>query len=337
MGIRGLNTCITRTTPGSIKSVRWADFMDSVIGIDITCFLYRAISSHINPVDVIAEQIVKFKSLKIKPIYVFDGKAPSEKDSVVIKRRNERADALELCSKLKESLKNESDVEIIKELQRKINEIEEKNPVLTYEIKDEIKRFLYITGTTFVTASGEADSLLAYMFKRDIIDAVISLDLDFIARGALLLVPKNIHVSPGETWNQYDPILIRNGLRLSETRFLDLCVLIGSDYTPELAIVPWKTALKSLLSNESITDIWSRHTFCNWRKTDTNIMLINDVIKLNKAKVILSGENDNAENLLDSEQWQRCFVSAAAEPEGLVKLKKTYAHWDSSWWAALSG
>ena len=326
MGIRGLNTCITRTTPESIKSVKWTDYENTCIGIDITCFLYRALSSHLNPIDIIAAQLISFKNLKIKPIYVFDGKAPQEKDIVVTKRRNDRNDALELCAKLKESLALETDISALELIKRRINEIEEKNPVLTYEIKDEIKQFLYITGTTFVTASGEADSLLAYMFKRNIIDAVISLDLDFIARGTVLLVPTHITYPPGGIWSQYDATLIRRGLRLSEDKFIDLCVLIGSDYTPDLTIVPWKTALASLRVGDSISEIWARHTFSNWRRSDSGLMLKTDVDRLKKARNILLGLEDTADTLLDPIQWRKCLAPNYVEEDGINLLRKKYPH-----------
>jgi 5'-3' exonuclease len=332
MGIRGLNTCITRTTPESIKSVRWTDYEECCIGVDITCFLYRALSSHLNPIDIIANQISSFKKLKIKPIYVFDGKAPQEKDIVVTKRRNDRNDALELCRKLKESLALETDLATLDLLKSKINEIEEKNPILTYEIKDEIKQFLYVTGSTFVTASGEADSLLAYMFKRNIIDAVISLDLDFVARGSVLLVPNHISSCPGGPWSQYDAALICKGLRLSAEKFIDLCVLIGSDYTPDLTIVPWKTALFSLRAGDSISEIWARHTFSNWRKSDSNVILLKDVDRLVKARDILLGLNDNPETLLDSSQWLKCLNNSFVETDGITILKKKYPQFTNTMW-----
>jgi flap endonuclease-1 len=332
MGIRGLNTCILKTAPESIKTVNWQTFENKQVGIDITCFLYRAIASRLAPIDIIAAQVANFKQLKITPFYVFDGKPPSEKDGVVTKRRADRNDALEICKKLKAELANTTDEIIREKLSFKIREIEEKNPVLTHEIKDEIKRFLYATGTQFVTATSESDSLLAYMFKRSMIDAVVSLDLDFIARSTLLLVPKNIETNVGETWYLYDPVKIRRALRLSETKFVQFCVLIGSDYTPELTIVPWKTALISLLANQSVQDIWSRHTFSNWRRSDSQIGLFADLESLNRAVDILSGINDTTDTLLSYDQWERCLLSGQIEYDELASMKEKYTYWDSKWW-----
>lgn len=332
MGIRGLNTCILRTAPDSIKTVSWKSFENKLVGIDITCFLYRAIASRLAPIDIIAAQIANLKKLKITPFYVFDGKPPSAKDGVVSKRRTDRNDALEICKRLKAELESTTDLLTREKLCIKIRNIEENNPVLTHEIKDEVKRFLYATGTRFVTATSESDSLLAYMFKRSMIDAVISFDLDFIARGALLIVPKNIETNVGETWYIYDPIVIRKALRLSETKFIQFCILIGSDYTPELTIVPWKTALNSLLANQSVAEIWSRHTFSNWRRSDSQIGLVTDLDSLNKAFDIISGINDTAENLLSQEQWEKFLIAGRFESDELASMKDKYTHWDSCWW-----
>lgn len=331
MGIRGLNTCINRTIPEQVKPVIWKLLKKSRLGIDINCFLYRALASHLCPVKVIAEQLANFRKHGISPVYVFDGKAPSEKDLVILKRKTDRRDALTLKTRLQEALLVEDDLKIRESISKQIHDLEAQNPVLTYEVRDEIKKLLYATGTMFVTALAEADSLLAYWNKRGIIDAVLSFDLDFLARGSVLLVPSKIEETVGGTWSYYDPLAIRRGLGLSESEFVDFCVLLGSDYTPNLPIVPWKMALLSIQCKESLSSIWARHTFSNWRRADSNDSMDSDLLLLLKAKTILQGNDENPETLMDKSQWLKWTTVCKNEPVLLKEFQTQYSDWPNEW------
>jgi len=335
MGIRGLNTCISRTVSEHVKPVIWKSLKKGRLGIDINCFLYRALASHLSPLKIIAEQIVKFKQLGITPIYVFDGRPPLEKDLVVVKRKADRLEALALKDKLKGSLLLATDEKQRDSLLKQIHDLESLNPVLTYEVRDEIKKFFYATGTMFVTALAEADSLLAYWYKRGVIDGVVSFDLDFLPRGSVLLVPKQIDQAPGDSWLYYDPVFIRRGLRLNEIEFVDFCVLLGSDYTPNLPIVPWKTALHSIQSKESISAIWARHTFSNWRRTDSKNNMVSDLELLLKARDILLGSDERPDTLMEDCQWAKWNGGSKKEPALLKEFSITYSDWPASWWSSL--
>lgn len=336
MGIRGLHTSIIRTIPSAIQNVDWNSFQNCRLGIDIQCFLYKSIANQLNPLKIIAEQIVMFRKLGIRAIYVFDGKPPDEKDTVVEKRRQERLDAIEKCENLRKLLNITTDLEIREKLISQIREYELKFPNLTYLVKDEIKRFLYSAGVTFVTPVCEADTLLAYCYRRGIIDAVVSFDLDFIARGVPLLVPKRIENTPGSCWTFYDPELIRNSFCFTEEEFITFCVLLGSDYTPDLPIVPWKQTLQSIRRKESILTIWKKHTFSGWRKNTNEDKLKRDLESLKRAKEILLGKNDTPETLMIDIQWSKLYNGKIpVENSNIETFRKLYSDWDTEWWRFL--
>ena len=337
MGIRGLHTCLLKTIPDSIQSVDWSQWRGKRLGIDIQCFLYRAIANQLNPLEVIANQIVAFRSLGITPVYVFDGKPPTEKDSVTQKRRQERQDAIDLLESLRNQLTDVCDEIVRTDLLSKIHEIESKFPVLSFEIKDEIKKFLYASGSMFVNPNCEADALLAYWVRRGVLDGVVSFDLDFIPRGCSLLVPKHISAKPGESWYLYDPVTICKGLTMNCDQFVDFCVLLGSDYTPNLPIVAWKTALSGIQRFESLATIWGRHTFSNWRRNDTASQFNMEVEQLKKAKAILKGEFDDPDTLMESVQWAK-WNAGIQSPElvALDEFRRTYGtNWNPEWWTIL--
>jgi flap endonuclease-1 len=330
MGIRGLHICIKKTIPEIVKPVNWSKWSNQRIGIDISCFLYRALSKQESPLEKIAEQIAFFKAHKINIIYVFDGKPPIEKDDVNDKRYIERKVANERCIELKKLLENETDVKKHDLILCQIRDLESRYPILTPQIKEEVKRFIEATGTLFIVPICEADTLLAYWFRRGIIDAIVSHDYDFIARGCRLLAPKQ---NNNDEWEDYDPIKIRQGLGLNESRFIELCVLMGSDYTPGLPIVPWKLALMSLQSNESIETIWARHTFSNWRQQNVKTKLKCEVDILFKAKRILAGNDDIAEDMIDSAQIMKMTNNPINhEINKLHEFKKLYSDWKLQVW-----
>ena len=333
MGIRGLNTCLQTSATSSIKNVDWSSFSSKRIGVDIQCFLYRAIANQLCPLTVIAEQIVKFRQNNITPIYVFDGKPPVEKDTVIIKRRTDRNAALELCKKLRQDLEKTTDSILKESLLKQIQDLESKNPSISFESKNEIKKFMYTVGVLFVNATSEADSLLAYLFKRGIIDAVATFDLDLLPRGTNVMVPKNIKNSPGTAWSYYDYSVIKRSLCLNDSQFVELCVLMGSDYTPDLAIVPWSTALNSIRSGISLRNIWERHTFSSWRRVDTVNTTDIDMKKLLRAKNLLLGIDDVLETLLEPDQIAKIAkVELNNEEDSFVEFKKLYSTWDNDWW-----
>lgn len=301
MGIRGLNTCLIKTAPHVFATMTWSH--GQRIGIDIQCFMYRALSSHLNPVAVIREQLAAFTALGIRPIYVFDGPPPVEKEAVVAKRRDDRRAAVAKIADLRSQMGD--DPETCLRLENEISLLESAHPQLTYEMKDEIKALFDVHNIDYINSASEADTVLAHLYRRSMIDYVASFDLDFLARGVKLLIPNGIASGPGQNWTLLDPLQIQNALGLTDSQFLDLCVLMGSDYTPSLPIVPWSVALRSLQRHMGLEEIWSRHTFSNWRRpgADVETKTVSEIRLLHDARNILSGQVDRPENMIESFRW----------------------------------
>jgi flap endonuclease-1 len=272
------------------------------IGVDIQCFMYRALSNHLNPVDVIREQLIAFSELGITPIYVFDGPPPPEKELVVAKRRDDRRVAAAKIADLRYKMIG-SDPEEFRRLENEIILLESAHPQLTYEMKDEIKQIFDEQGIDYINSASEADTVLAHLYRREIIDYVASFDLDFLARGVKVLIPSSIAAVPGQAWTLLDPVQIQTALGLTDHQFLDLCVLMGSDYTPTLPIVPWSIALRSLQRRMGLEEIWSRHTFSNWRRAGVEKKTVSEIALLRDARCILSGQLDRPESMIDSIKW----------------------------------
>jgi hypothetical protein len=111
----------------------------------------------------------------------------------------------------------------------RVDELQRKAPIILYGEKDEIKQFLYAAGVQSLTASGEADDVLAYFCRTGVTQAVVSTDMDMLARGVpRVMVPET---NDAATITEISLAGILAGLGLTYPQFVDACVLMGSDYT----------------------------------------------------------------------------------------------------------
>jgi hypothetical protein len=185
---------------------------------------------------------------------------------------------------------------------------------LTSDERDLAKQLFYACGIVPFNATGEADTVLAYFSKREYFDAVISNDLDLLARGVeTLLVPEN-YALPGDSsgWNMYTLSHILTHTKLTYTQFVDMCVLMGCDYTVGHKSLPYKSAYWAIKYGKGIE--------CALKKHD-----IQDIEVYQKATHLLCGSTETHESLMGSKQWDKLLMDPpACESETLASFRKTH-------------
>jgi 5'-3' exonuclease len=290
MGIRNLQHWIRWSVPQTIRSPVWSVYAGKRVGIDILSFLYRAKSSGIYPVVYVAQLIAACKRFDIKPIIVFDGKPPSEKQKILEHRtiiRNE--------SRIKKELLHPPDSACYSEsMKKELQKLELNSTYFTSDERDQVKQFLYACGVLSLNATGEADNVLAYFSRKGWISAVLSSDFDLLARGVDNLIVPEGNAVPGDStgWKQYT---LSNILLLSDmtyTQFVEMCVLMGSDYTAGMRSIPFKTAYWTVKHSGSIEYTLARYN-------------IHDFRPYARAKQILLGETDTEDSLMNTKQWEK--------------------------------
>ncbi len=98
------------------------------------------------------------------------------------------------------------------------------------------KSLLDFYGIAYVEAYGEADGMLAQLCNENVVDAVVSDDSDLLAFGCKKLL-RNFDVHNDEiTEYRLDNIL--ETLSLSYSQFLDMCILMGTDFNERLRKSP---------------------------------------------------------------------------------------------------
>ena len=176
MGVKGLYTYMKpyrrSIIPDMCEPIR--------IGIDAMSLIYKYKSEYKQLYPYI--QILKDKGHLM--IFVFDGKAPVEKNEATNDRRDAREVAVSQAGVLKGCLDDPNLT--IKErevLEYSVARLEYQGWHMTRDIRLEIQEELDKMGIPWIKAIEEADGVLIDMNAMGVIDAVMSTDMDFILAG----------------------------------------------------------------------------------------------------------------------------------------------------------
>jgi hypothetical protein len=233
MGIRGLANYLKWRVPGARRAAsltvatggteRWA--------IDCSCLMYRARGAGLSILTVVAGLLVRLRVAGIEPVFVFDGRPPVAKTSVIEKRREDRATARAEVAAATAAIAENPDMGDLERAEYEIRAAAAiaRAPTVGRTDRDRLKQFLYAAGVLFITPNGEADDLLALLARQGHVTAVVSTDMDMLARGVRRLVVPDTPDASVLTEFSLDAILV--GLRLTYRQFVDACALMGSDYT----------------------------------------------------------------------------------------------------------
>ena len=171
----------------------------------------------------------------IKPVFIFDGKAPDIKKYTLEKRK-----------KLKQTAEKKKAVALTKEEEIKFFK---RSLFITKKQYDECKMILEILGIPYIQAFGEADCVCAHLVKKNLVYAAYSEDMDFLTFGCSKLI-KNLKGNKKITELNLEEVL--KELNLSYDSFINLTVLLGCDYAPTIKGIGYKTALKIINEHKDI-------------------------------------------------------------------------------------
>ncbi len=193
MGVRGLSSYIKTYFPLLRRVLQWTRYSGQTWGIDCSPLLFRAKADNLSPLTVFARLLVYMRKYNIRPIFVFDGRPPDAKQSVIFQRRTQRdltkRDIYNL--RLRMASLDPTSLEYAL-LDSEIAELQRGIPEITSSTKNEIKEFLYASGALSLQATGEADDVLAHLARAGHIQAIVSTDMDLLLRNhsAPLIIPE---------------------------------------------------------------------------------------------------------------------------------------------------
>ena len=312
MGIRGLAGFLKWKLPQSRRNLSWASWSGKTWAIDISCILYRARSAELEPITVVAYLLSRMRAFGITPIVVFDGKPPNIKSNILDQRRDQREAANKEVLALEHILDVSADMSHMDKAltEKRISELNSRNPVITGSDKDLIKQLLYGAGVLFISASGEADDILGLLARTNRVDAVVSTDTDMLARGVPTLIYPEVPDISVLTEIHTEKILTL--LDLTYEQFIDACVLMGTDYTGN--------KFKTRPPAEAVASVKRGDPFL---EHDRSIIEV--------AKASLMGTDKTLEQLLNPYQLAKFLQGAPTrEPDTLTTMSLEY-DWPADW------
>lgn len=281
MGINGLNKVIKQTTTDVIKYVSIESLPKGLYGVDVSGYIYAAKynamskgkGSHIR---MFLDMIMTWRKAGHGLIMIFDGDTHSieEKAETILKRSEQRNKKIEnltvLCSEISQGQETESSDNLIQNATELLNhgmgtmeqqiELERalrNNVIIEQTDFEDLRKLFDLTNTEYLCSKGEADHLLADLFRSKKISGVISEDSDMLTHGVEVLIRGLIDAkcrSRGEVMVYNLKQLLREW-GLTYKQFVDVCILSGSDYCPKIKGIACKTAITAIKKYGSVTEI----------------------------------------------------------------------------------
>ena len=301
MGIKELGSFLLKNCPDAIYDIKLHQNLHQhhnqnqpkYVTIDTSLFIYKfKYSNGENFLVKFVEMINRFKINNITPIFIFDGPPPSEKLKTIEARKEQKNEYKEqLCNlnKKKVSLNDVNEIKIIDELIKKLNK------KIIYVTKENINQLQYlfsILNIPYIHENTEADLISSKLSSSNIVNMVISEDMDHLTNGTKFLIRDfNINNNIAKC---YDLKKIEEQLSITHIQFINLCVLFGCDYIKRikgLGTVSSYNIIKGVGSNE-IEEILEKI------KSTKKVTIPNDyILKFKNAVKIFKNEDINLENI----------------------------------------
>ncbi|XP_075050670.1 flap endonuclease 1-like isoform X1 [Mixophyes fleayi] len=232
MGVLRLAELISREAPETTSTPTLSTYRDKVLAIDASVFICQFDSAipplhnrHGQDISIIQgffNRTIFMLKNGIKPLYVFDGIPPYKKLLRVHKGRK---------------VQNRSGV-------RSTHAPEHQD----------LKTLLNHLGVPFIQAPSEAEATCASLVKDDLAWGAVTEDMDALPFGCTRLI-RNLKADKNTTITEYNFPAILKKLQLSPKQFVDLCILLGCDYTEKIRGLGVCKALQMIKQYGSIESI----------------------------------------------------------------------------------
>jgi len=261
MGIKQLMSLLQEKAPGCIKKVQLDMLTGRIVACDASMAMYQflVITQGFNQNTGLTEltdkegnrtahlvgllnRTIQFMENGIKPIWVFDGKAPELKRGEIAKRQKAKQEAQKKFEEAQES----GDLE--QALKHKVM-----NTTITSQMTADCKKMLRLMGCPVIEAPSEAEAQCASLVKLGKAYATATEDMDALTFGTEVLL-RGFN-------SKKEPILEVNlqqmlkELELNYEEFIDLCILCGCDYSEPLEGIGPVTAYKLIKENKRLEDV----------------------------------------------------------------------------------
>ncbi|XP_017508085.3 flap endonuclease 1 [Manis javanica] len=259
MGIQGLAKLIADVAPSAIRENDIKSYFGRKVAIDASMSIYQFLIAVRQGGDVLQNEegettshlmgmfyrTIRMMENGIKPVYVFDGKPPQLKSGELAKRSERRAEAEK---QLQQAQAAGAEEEVEKFTKRLVK--------VTKQHNDECKHLLNLMGIPYLDAPSEAEASCAALVKAGKVYAAATEDMDCLTFGSPVLMR---HLTASEAKKlpiqEFHLSRILQELGLNQEQFVDLCILLGSDYCESIRGIGPKRAVDLIRKHKSIEEI----------------------------------------------------------------------------------
>ncbi|MEE6523153.1 hypothetical protein FKM82_021892 [Ascaphus truei] len=259
MGIHGLAKLIADVAPTAIKENDIKSYFGRKVAVDASMCIYQFLIAVRQDGNMLQNEdgettshlmgmfyrTIRMVEHGIKPVYVFDGKPPHLKSGELAKRNERRAEA----EKKLEAAQEAGEAENIEKFNKRLVKV-------TKQHNEECKRLLALMGIPYVDAPCEAEATCAALVKAGKVYAAATEDMDALTFGTPLLLR---HLTASEAKKlpiqEFHFSRALQDMSLTHEQFVDLCILLGSDYCETIRGIGPKKAMELIRQHKSIEEI----------------------------------------------------------------------------------
>ena len=282
MGIKNLNKFLRTECGDSIKVISIAELSGKKIAVDISIYMYKYESTG-SLIENMYIMLTVFRQYNIIPIFIFDGKPPTEKKALLQKRREDKKAAEKEYNILKQKLDSDNYVnnDDKQEILSNMDILKRTFVHISKTDIEAVKQLIRAYGATYYDAPGEADELCALLTIKGKVWACLSEDMDMFVYGCPRVIRYLSLLKHSAVL--YDMNGILGNLDITQQNLREICILSGTDYNAEVCA---ENEIHTLYDNmKYLKKYWKDNAsmeFCNWLGEKTNYKVdVNTLLKIN--------------------------------------------------------
>lgn len=332
MGNKKLNKfLLDNCSHNAIKKHHLSSMSGKTIAIDTSIYMYK-----FHGESALIENMYRLISIlrhyDIRPIFVFDGKPPTEKKETLYQRRIVKHDAEAEYNLLVSQLSSTTEMEDKKIIESKMMRLKNQFIYITYSHIMKTKELFDACGVNYMNAEGEADTLCVKLVLSGAAWACMSDDMDMFIYGCPRVLRQLSLLN--HTCILYDTEIILKELEMPLQVFRQIMILTGTDYNTQNTnnlsdTMQWYYAYQSYLLyiNTNINDVYSSSNlpeFYIWMRQNhiveqdfEKLISVYNMFNIEIGQPIiiepsLSGDNRKLQQILENEGF--IFPSSASAP-----------------------
>jgi len=283
-----------------------------IIGVDANLYCYKYTYSYGDMLIGFYNQILKFYSNNIIPIYIFDGGVIKEKESTNVNRNKKIISNKSKIEELNDNINKTDDKEEIHDLEIIKNKLQKKSIKITNANLKLLLELFDLLNIPFIFSHCEGEYLAVLLNKLNIIDMFLTDDTDPIPGGI-----KKIVKFYNNCVYYLDCEKVIYNLGINKNQFIDMCILMGNDYNTYFHKINTEEIYLHILEYGDLESIVE-----TIKQQD-----IHDTYVLNKKKII-NNDNDNNNNNNEYEErystLEGFILNTEIDFENVNKIRNIY-------------